>query len=354
MRPQIGPPALADELRAVAADPSAAPGARADAVALLLGDVEKMSGKARAADAARTVIGRIAGKVRWAAAALKRFVTRSNPRAFNRRHVLTHREFMEYGGVPGASERSRGRRATAPREARAAKRCGHVGRDGRECGDVATQAFDAGRPEWPITFYRCDEHGHTRSNPRFKKWKPPLLPGAPELKLVRVSAGLRALAPYRESADIAKAFAFISLSHREAVWIGLLDGKHRLAGIYMHTLGGTNSSHVYPSEILRVVLHSGMSLFVMVHNHPSGDPSPSADDIAITDRVNAACELLGNMRCLDSLVISHDGSRNGTALRVFDSSAHHDGPAQFVMEDSPEDGTVIRYTSMADSGLMRS
>lgn len=265
MKSQIGPPALAAELRRVAGDSSAPPASRADAVALLLGDVEAMSGRQRAAAAAAEVVSRIASRVRSAAAALRRFVTRPNPK------------------IP--------------------------------------------------------------------KWKPPLLPGAPELKLVRVSGGVRG-SVIHGSSELAAAFAFISLSHREAVWIGLLDNKHALAGIYMHTLGTAGASNVYPSEVLRVVLYSGLERFVMCHNHPSGDPTPSPDDIDITRRLIQGCTLLGNISMLDSLVVSHDGGKNGRLLAV-GPGKFHEGPARFTLAEAPVGDIYIRYSSMADAGLMQ-
>ncbi len=86
----------------------------------------------------------------------------------------------------------------------------------------------------------------------------------------------------------------------------LLDGKHRLMRELLVSQGTLTSSPVHPREVFGPAMRHGAAALVLVHNHPSGDPSPSADDIEITRRLNDVGDLVG-IRILDHIVIG-DGA----------------------------------------------
>lgn len=71
-------------------------------------------------------------------------------------------------------------------------------------------------------------------------------------------------------------------------------------------MGNVNSSVVRPAEVIRPAVRENAPSIIVVHNHPSGDPTPSQDDIAITRDLLAAGKLLG-VELLDHVVI---GNRN--------------------------------------------
>jgi DNA replication and repair protein RadC len=71
---------------------------------------------------------------------------------------------------------------------------------------------------------------------------------------------------------------------------------------------------VHPHEVYLVVVREGAACWIAVHNHPSGDPTPSHEDIAITKRLKDAGELLG-VTLIDHLILD-DG--NYTSLRERD------------------------------------
>ena len=71
-------------------------------------------------------------------------------------------------------------------------------------------------------------------------------------------------------------------------------------------MGNVNSSVVRPAEVIRPAVRENAPSIIVVHNHPSGDPTPSQDDIAITRDLLAAGKLLG-VGLLDHVVI---GNRN--------------------------------------------
>lgn len=89
---------------------------------------------------------------------------------------------------------------------------------------------------------------------------------------------------------------------REQVRIVVLDTKHQVLAIRTVYQGSINGAPVRPFEIFREALRYPAESIILVHNHPSGDPTPSSADIAITRDIHAAGELLG-VRVLDHLVI---------------------------------------------------
>jgi DNA repair protein RadC len=63
---------------------------------------------------------------------------------------------------------------------------------------------------------------------------------------------------------------------------------------------------VHPREVFRGAIRSAAAAILLVHNHPSGDPSPSAEDHAVTRRLQAAGELLG-IRVVDHVIVAEGG-----------------------------------------------
>lgn len=90
---------------------------------------------------------------------------------------------------------------------------------------------------------------------------------------------------------------------REACVAILLDTKHRVLDLELVSLGSIDHTFMAPREIYRSALLANASAIVVAHNHPSGDPTPSRDDIAVTARLIRAGELFG-VRLLDHLVVA--------------------------------------------------
>jgi DNA repair protein RadC len=77
------------------------------------------------------------------------------------------------------------------------------------------------------------------------------------------------------------------------------------------SVGGLSSAQVHPREVFKEAIRCGAAGIVLVHNHPSGDPAPSADDRQITDQLSAAGTLIG-IPVLDHVII---GDGQYTSLR---------------------------------------
>ncbi|MDO4491537.1 MAG: DNA repair protein RadC [Lachnospiraceae bacterium] len=89
---------------------------------------------------------------------------------------------------------------------------------------------------------------------------------------------------------------------QEYVWCLMLDTKNSFLGERMISMGTVNASLVSPREIFFSALSCRAVSIALVHNHPSGDPQPSSEDILLTRRVQQAGELLG-IHLLDHVVI---------------------------------------------------
>jgi len=82
----------------------------------------------------------------------------------------------------------------------------------------------------------------------------------------------------------------------------LLDGKNKIIKDVTLSEGTLTKSIVHPREIIKEAITESASALVLIHNHPSGEPQPSQDDIEITNRIISACELVG-IRILDHIII---------------------------------------------------
>lgn len=85
-----------------------------------------------------------------------------------------------------------------------------------------------------------------------------------------------------------------------------LDGRHRSIGVSMISQGTLNSSIVHPREVFGDALRVGAAAVIVAHNHPSGDPEPSREDLAVTHRLAEAGKLLG-IPLLDHVILGSEG-----------------------------------------------
>ncbi len=101
------------------------------------------------------------------------------------------------------------------------------------------------------------------------------------------------------ASDVAALFGHLRREKREHVCAIFLDTKgYVLRSMTIH-IGTVNASLVGPREIFREAVREGATSIIVVHNHPSGDPTPSPEDVAVTDR------LVEVGKALDILVLDH-------------------------------------------------
>src|SRR6185436_6405215 len=89
---------------------------------------------------------------------------------------------------------------------------------------------------------------------------------------------------------------------QELFFVLALDGKHALVRRRCVSSGSVNSSLVHPREVFRPAIVAAAAAVICAHNHPSGDPEPSAEDLAVTRRLAEAGKLLG-IPLLDHVVL---------------------------------------------------
>lgn len=99
---------------------------------------------------------------------------------------------------------------------------------------------------------------------------------------------------------------YVGESDREQFVVALLTVRHRLIGLHTVSVGCLTSSLVHPREVFKPALLASAAALVVAHNHPSGDPEPSAEDIALTRRLVSAGTLLG-IEVLDHVILGEDG-----------------------------------------------
>jgi DNA repair protein RadC len=100
------------------------------------------------------------------------------------------------------------------------------------------------------------------------------------------------------------------LPHEE-VWLLTLDGRNGLLSASRIAQGGLHGCALTPRDVLRPALRAGGSAIVLVHNHPSGDPTPSAEDLRMTEALAIATGVVG-LELLDHVVVARGGA---TSLR---------------------------------------
>ena len=133
------------------------------------------------------------------------------------------------------------------------------------------------------------------------------LAAAGELARRSAGAGRRRGRPIRCGADVVRTIGAELRFRRKEVFVALLlDARHRLRRVEQVSEGTLNSSVVHPREVFAPALREGAAALIVAHNHPSGDPTPSAEDRDVTVRLADAGRLLG-VRLLDHVVVGDPG-----------------------------------------------
>lgn len=107
-------------------------------------------------------------------------------------------------------------------------------------------------------------------------------------------------------AAVYRAFGGLRDLDRECVVAALLDGGHRLNAIHAVHVGTSTESVVGIPDVFKAAILANARAIVLVHNHPSGNPEPSRDDLELTRRVKDAGELL-HIPLLDHVIVAADG-----------------------------------------------
>ncbi len=92
---------------------------------------------------------------------------------------------------------------------------------------------------------------------------------------------------------------------KEHFWAIGLDTRNKVRYIELVSLGTLNASLVHPREVFRTAVMKAAASIIVGHNHPSGDPQPSEEDLKITRRLSEAAKIMG-IELLDHVVIGRN------------------------------------------------
>ncbi|GBF34894.1 DNA repair protein RadC [Desulfocucumis palustris] len=120
----------------------------------------------------------------------------------------------------------------------------------------------------------------------------------------RLAAARMGDRPYIKSPEDAAFLVMEEMRHLDREHFGalLLNTKNQVVARETVSIGTLNSSSVHPRELFKNAIRRSAAAIILVHNHPSGDPTPSREDIEVTRRLHEAGEIVG-IEILDHIVI---------------------------------------------------
>ena len=92
---------------------------------------------------------------------------------------------------------------------------------------------------------------------------------------------------------------------QEVLYCFCINTKNQINSVELISKGSLTGSIVHPREVLKAAILTNSASIILAHNHPSGNPEPSEDDIEITKRIARACEIMG-ISFLDHVIISEN------------------------------------------------
>lgn len=107
---------------------------------------------------------------------------------------------------------------------------------------------------------------------------------------------------YTAPSQVADTFQFLMKETKEMFITLHLDGKNRIICMDVVSIGSLNQSIVHPRSVFMTACLSSAAAIILVHQHPTGDPAPSSEDIAITRRLKEAGEIMG-ISILDHIIV---------------------------------------------------
>ena len=125
----------------------------------------------------------------------------------------------------------------------------------------------------------------------------------------RVKEGRRPIESFTRFTSASQVFEHLNYEFRdrrkEYFMALLLDGKNRIITRAQISEGSLNQSIVHPREVFNLAVRESAAAMILLHNHPTGDPAPSPEDLEVTRRLCEAGQLMG-IKVLDHIIIGED------------------------------------------------
>ena len=226
--------------------------------------------------------------------------------------------------------------ATAMITTGARERAADAGVEALGDGDLVALVLGTGRAGEPVSVLAAallEEQGGVAGLSRAGMGELAARPGVGRAKGARLAAAIelgrraaresvRSAALHFPDSRAVDAWArprLVGLDHEE-LWLLALDGRNGLRSARRVASGGLHGLHVSARDPLRAALREGASAFVLVHNHPSGDPAPSDEDVTFTRQIERAAEAISTP-LLDHLVVASTGYASMLELGILDRPA---------------------------------
>lgn len=128
------------------------------------------------------------------------------------------------------------------------------------------------------------------------------------LKLVKEDSGLYDVPTINTPASVYRVAKQVLMLHEEPeehFCILCLNTKNKIVGVHTISVGSLNASIVHPREVFKAAMLNNAAAIICLHNHPSGDPTPSREDVETTQRLKEAGSILG-IKVLDHIIVGED------------------------------------------------
>lgn len=126
------------------------------------------------------------------------------------------------------------------------------------------------------------------------------------VKLVKEKSALYESNVVRSPEDGAKVFQqYLEGADREHFVVACLDTKNKIVNVTTAHIGSLNASVVHPREVFKTAILSNAASIIVCHNHPSGNVTPSSEDVQVTGRLIEAGKVIG-IEVLDHIIIGDD------------------------------------------------
>ena len=119
----------------------------------------------------------------------------------------------------------------------------------------------------------------------------------------------------REPAHVAALLKDLAKSDTEFFAVLSLNQKYRLIALDVIAMGTANACIASPRDVYRTALQRNAVAVIVAHNHPSGDTTPSAEDVAVTRQTVAAGKTV-EIKCLDSIIVGRTDEETPTAYSL--------------------------------------
>ena len=206
-----------------------------------------------------------------------------------------------------------------PKEERPRERLQERGPEALSDAELLAILLVSGASNTGLTALDCSrmllqEHLNLRNLSRASSAELCRTPGVGPVKASRILAALeigrrvvsqkrRMGTVFQISQDVFDSYSLKFRDARQEVFtVILLDSKNRYLGEETVALGSLNQSIVHPREVFRPAIQRAAASVILVHNHPSGDPGPSDEDVRVTQRLVEAGKLIG-IRVLDHIIV---------------------------------------------------